>query len=783
MKPRLPLLSAIALGAVTCALLTLMGGALLAVDAVFWRPLPGVSSRAPLVIASWNDAGSGTPTAVPLATLGSLPPPDEARPWCPMTTGSLTRVEVDGQQFLVPTAGWMPVCGAVFTGRPLLGRYWDEGPVGHRSVVVGERFWRERLGSRPDVLGLTLRMDDLPTTIIGVAPASFTGISAEIAPAVLAPLTLRSGQLVNNGRPVTFRYLVSAGPMQDTEARAAQMGTALRDELARDNQGLAPAQAAALTLASVRIDATGRGLSDLRTRHGNALGGLLLVVGLWGAMTIVVVGSLSVVLVRLRRTEFSVRRTLGAHTGAILRQLGREAAVPIGVGTIVAGPATISLAQFLVTTAWPSPTPHAIVPAFRLETAVALGAIALLLLFVAAISGALVVGRSPRVIPVPGRHTVDRPGPEVGLLHAAAGTVVIVATLAIGGGVWTLVRQDLGHRSSGLVVGRVVAVRPAPPADPHTHYDALLTAIQATGTVGPVALANTFPLRLKVPTRVAPSAAAIPYAHDTVSDNFFAVTGIPLLGGRTFAPTDRSGSPVAIVSEDFALRTFGRPDVIGRQIWIGEPATAHAIVGVSGATREANAPSTEPVVYTSRQQRPTPNPLLVAEFRGDVDAATRVIERTLQAQGRDYTAGFTEIEGERRRRLAPELTLQHLSFGALLMTGLLLAVASTAQLTLQAAAEWRHTVIRAALGESPEHRTRLVLLRAGTTAVAGVVASLPMLLGIRSALATLLPTLPPLSMWMVAVAGLAVIALTLLSATPAVLLAARTRAADVMRLT
>ena len=59
--------------------------------------------------------------------------------------------------------------------KPALGRTFvaaDERPGAPRTVVVGERFWRERFGGRTDALGRTLRIDDELHTIVGVVPRS-----------------------------------------------------------------------------------------------------------------------------------------------------------------------------------------------------------------------------------------------------------------------------------------------------------------------------------------------------------------------------------------------------------------------------------------------------------------------------------------------------------------------------------------------------------------------------------------------------------------------------------
>jgi hypothetical protein len=68
------------------------------------------------------------------------------------------------------SGNWFAVLGL----QPLLGRGIepsDDQPGAARVVVIAERFWRERLGGDPAVLGTTLRLDHVDATIVGVMPA------------------------------------------------------------------------------------------------------------------------------------------------------------------------------------------------------------------------------------------------------------------------------------------------------------------------------------------------------------------------------------------------------------------------------------------------------------------------------------------------------------------------------------------------------------------------------------------------------------------------------------
>jgi len=64
------------------------------------------------------------------------------------------------------TFGVQPIAGRVFTA--------DEDKPGHAPVVViSERFWRTSLHADSAVIGKPIRVNGLPTTVVGVMPKSF----------------------------------------------------------------------------------------------------------------------------------------------------------------------------------------------------------------------------------------------------------------------------------------------------------------------------------------------------------------------------------------------------------------------------------------------------------------------------------------------------------------------------------------------------------------------------------------------------------------------------------
>jgi hypothetical protein len=59
-------------------------------------------------------------------------------------------------------------------------------------AVIGDRLWKERLGGA-NVLGQTLLVSGIPTTIIGIAPPGFIGAWSDARADVWLPLTMQQG--------------------------------------------------------------------------------------------------------------------------------------------------------------------------------------------------------------------------------------------------------------------------------------------------------------------------------------------------------------------------------------------------------------------------------------------------------------------------------------------------------------------------------------------------------------------------------------------------------------
>src|SRR5688572_31233341 len=100
-------------------------------------------------------------------------------------------------------------------GRALLAA--DEVPGATDVTVVGYSFWRRRLGGAENVVGTTLRIAGVPTTIVGVMPEGFAMPSVQ---QLWLPLRVRSADDANKLGPGVRIYGRLADGVSVAQARA-----------------------------------------------------------------------------------------------------------------------------------------------------------------------------------------------------------------------------------------------------------------------------------------------------------------------------------------------------------------------------------------------------------------------------------------------------------------------------------------------------------------------------------------------------------------------------------
>lgn len=453
-------------------------------------------------------------------------------------------------------------------GRPLVP---DDDEIAAPAVtVMSHELWQRRFGADPDVVGRTLTMSGVPFSVVGVMPAGFSVMSGG----------LRGGESVwANLSPDRKRSPVRNSGYLQVVARL------------RAEYSVAQAQAE-LDIVSRQIGEDHPEEREHRIlivpRKGlvvaNARPGLIMLMGAVGLVLLVACANIAnLLLVRAteRRREFGIRQALGAGRGRLVFQHVVETAV-----IALAGGALGCLVAVFTLEPLAAAYPGGLARAAEVHLDGRLLGIALALALVTAgLTSAL------PAIRVTGAAVADvlREGSRA-LAGSRARTrtqsalivmeIALAFVLLAGAGLFVRSYAALGASDLGFEADRLITTRvnvPARYADggndaAAAFYAALeerLLAIPGVESAGaadqsPFISGMSFP-----PTSIETTEGvtrAITFAT-TVTPDYFAALGAPIVFGRGFDGRDRAGSePVAIVNQAMAERYWPGLDPLGRRV-------------------------------------------------------------------------------------------------------------------------------------------------------------------------------------------------------------------------
>ncbi|MGE5294162.1 MAG: ABC transporter permease [Solirubrobacterales bacterium] len=217
----------------------------------------------------------------------------------------------------------------------------DDRPGEPRSVVViSHDFWSRRFGRNPEILGKTLTLDDIPLTIVGVAPQGFVGFAAGSRPDIWWPIQLISRVTGNDWLTEGgSQWLQIAGRLKlgvtATQAREELDGLYKRMLLAQTgDRQLSEKERQELQSHGIELQPAAAGFVSNR---GELQRMLIVLMAIVGAVLLVACTNLAGLLLArgaTRQREFSVRAALGAGRSALIRQLLTESLLLAVVGGV-----------------------------------------------------------------------------------------------------------------------------------------------------------------------------------------------------------------------------------------------------------------------------------------------------------------------------------------------------------------------------------------------------------------------------------------------------------------
>jgi putative ABC transport system permease protein len=206
---------------------------------------------------------------------------------------------------------------------------------------------------------------------------------------------------------------------------------------------------------------------------------------------------------------------------------------------------------------------------------------------------------------------------------------------------------------------------------------------------------------------------------------YFRTLEIPLLRGRDFTDRDiGNATPVAIVSQELARRTWPGQDPIGQRIRLGrDPGQPlRTVVGLVGDTRYRDYSEIRPSIYLPPRQFSSPGLVyLLVRTVSDPALLAQQVRRVVPdvAPGL-YVPTITTVEGAAASPLARPRMSTVLMTGFALVTLLLAALGLYSVMATFVEQNRRELGVRMALGAAPGDIRRVVLWRALRLTIAGL---------------------------------------------------------------
>ncbi|HEY4365156.1 MAG TPA: ABC transporter permease [Bryobacteraceae bacterium] len=614
-----------------------------------------------------------------------------------------------------------PQMGRTFTAEEMV-------PGASHVAILSQSLWRERFAGRPDVLGQTLKLNSEIYTVIGVMPADFQFPRSS---QIWIPLDLEASEWQQRGG----HYLNGIGRLKDGMTLASAEAD-LNTIAARAEQQFPASNAGWDTTSMTLQDRIVRQIRTVMWTLSAVVGAVLLI-------ACVNLANLLLSRSAARHREISIRSSLGAGPGRIIRQLLTESVLLASMGA-AAGLAIAWGATRLLVYSQPDLLPRSGEIALDGRVLVFTAALAVFTGVLFGLAPALRLAKTNLASAVRegGR------GNTIGFRRNRLRSVLVIGEVAL-----ALVLLSV----AGLAIRSFTHLQAVNPGfDPHqvltfridlpeaqyktnaqqaAFYRHALERIRALPGVTAAGAGQVFPLSRsnyildftqigKPPVAPGHEPNAGYYA---VTPGYLEALRIPVKSGRDFtARDDASAPPVALISESMARKFYPGENPLGQRIQMGNGSKPAEIVGIVGDIRDAELESTGlPAVFEPAEQIPFTTMFFGVRVERDPDSLISSIRSAIREQDPEIPL---DAVGTADALVEQALSMDRFStflMSAFAVLALLLALVGIYGVLSYAVTQATQEIgIRMALGAQQGHVLKMVLGHAGILMAVGLVIGL-----------------------------------------------------------
>lgn len=623
-------------------------------------------------------------------------------------------------------------------------------------VVLGHQFWQKQLAADSDIVGKTLTLDDVPHTVVGIAPDPFDGhlflhfkevfVPLEQHPLLRDPNT---GNKVRSDR--SHEWIVAIGrlaPGVDV-AQASAAVAAVTSRLAKQYPATNEFKAGIVVPYQPSGSLARTQLLAIQAVALTLTGTVLLVVCLN-------ISGMMQVRSAMRERELSIRQAIGASRKRLVRHLLSEAIILAALGGTLASVVLFNLPSLI---SWLADQPFPAQIAGALEIDLSIIAICIgLCLVTSLLFGLMPAARFSRPVIISalkddagvGGFAAGRVRRVTAALQVAIAVPLIVMSGIALDRVRATATSDLGFAADLLYAAPLKFDDAARESVEFRTRSASEVLAQASG-VASVTVADGLPLdfrgrgtrvSLQVDRNTAPR--FVPVEMTRVGDAYLDTMGIPLVHGRGFTRDDRTGAEmVALISKRLAdqlLPNAAAAEAVGKRLTFGNDDSKQQVLTIVGVTRDF--PGTQmseprPQLLLPLAQHPSSSVFLVARSAAGASPqqVTAALENAVRALGPDLDRSLTYADDLRLSNVVTGVWLRENSVRDFLVQSAVAGGAGSVILMLAAlgvygvvglmvAMRTREIAVRVALGASRRRVIGMILFDVLKLVAPGVVVGL-----------------------------------------------------------